>query len=108
MKGDEPDWAVNTSGYQFTMNMVGRLQFQGKMSEDEDDMVAAFNGKECVGVARPQYIKRYDAYYVMNIYGNEDNDNDEISFKVYDASTGTIHPLVGVMIPNKPYALSMQ
>jgi len=99
-EGETPDWAVNPASYEFTMNVVGQLRIDNKLSEDTEDMVAAFNGKECVGVARPQYIKRYDAYYVMmNIYGNEDNDNDEISFKIYDASTGITYPSVCVTKP---------
>lgn len=96
-EGDTPDWTVNPASYEFTMNIVGQLKIDGKMSEDTEDMVAAFNGTRCVGVARPQYIKRYDAYYVMmNVYGNDDNDNDEIAFKVYDASTGITYPSVNV------------
>ena len=95
VKGEEPDWAVNTSGYQFTMNIVGQLQFQGKLSTDEDDMVAAFNeAGDCVGVARPQYESAFDSYFtMMTVYGNEDS-NVPLVFKAFDASTGKIYPVV--------------
>ena len=94
VKGDEPGWTVNTSGYQFTMSIVGQLQFQGKLSTDEDDIVAAFNeAGECVGVARPQYESAFDTYFtMMTVYGN--NDGDLLTFKAYDASTGKVYPVV--------------
>lgn len=94
-EGETPEWTVNPAGYEFTMSIFGQLKIDNKLSEDTEDMVAAFNGTECVGVARPQYIKRYDAYFVMmTAYGNDDN--DDLSFKVYDASTGITYPSVSV------------
>ena len=96
VKGDEPGWSVNTGGYQFTMSIVGQLQFQGKLSTDEDDMVAAFNeAGECVGVARPQYESAFDTYFtMMTVYGNLENDGEMLTFKAYDASTGKVYPVV--------------
>jgi len=77
------------------MNIVGQLQFQDKLSTDEDDMVAAFNeAGECVGVARPQYESAFDTYFtMMTVYGNEDG-NEPLVFKAYDASTGKVYPVV--------------
>ena len=57
-------------------------------------MVAAFRGTECVGVAQPKYFSRYDAYMVMmTVYGK---DEAALTYKAYDASTGTIYPSVSV------------
>ena len=94
VKGEEPDWAVNTSGYQYTMSIVGQLQFQNVISTDEDDIVAAFNETgDCVGVARPQYESAFDTYFtMMTVYGN--SDDDLLTFKAYDASTGKVYPVV--------------
>ena len=94
VKGEEPNWTVNTTGYQFTMSIVGQLQFQGKLSTDEDDIVAAFNeAGDCVGVARPEYESAFDSYFtMMTVYGN--NDGELITFKAYDASTGKTYPVV--------------
>lgn len=94
VKGEEPDWAVNTSGYQFNMSIVGQLQFQNAISTDEDDIVAAFNDAgECVGVARPQYESAFDTYFtMMTVYGN--SNGSLLAFKAYDASTGKIYPVV--------------
>ena len=65
------------------------------MSQDGNDIIAAFRGDRCVGVASPTYFERYDAYYVlMNVYGNNDDFNKPLTYKAFDASTGCIHPVV--------------
>lgn len=94
--GETPNW-VATLG-QSTMTVVGVLNINGQMSEDTEDMVAAFRGTECVGVAQPKYFSRYDSYMVMlNIYGENKAD---LTYKAYDASTGTIYPSVEVSNAN--------
>ena len=91
-EGDAPNW-VATPG-ENTMNVMGVLTIDGVQSSDTKDMVAAFRGTECVGVARPKYFSRYDAYMVMlNIYGKEEA---ELTYKAYDASTGTVYPSVSI------------
>ena len=91
-EGDAPDW-VATAG-ESTMTIVGVLNIDGVQSNDPKDMVAAFRGQECVGVASPKYFSRYDSYMLlMNIYGKDDA---ELTYKAYDASTGTIYPSVQV------------
>ncbi len=91
-EGDAPLWAA-TPG-QSTMTIVGVLNIDGVQSSDPKDMVAAFRGQECVGVARPTYFSRYNAYMLMmNIYGDEEA---PLTYKAYDASTGTVWPSVEV------------
>ena len=46
-------------------------------------------------MAHPVYNKRYDDYFVMlDIAGNADDKNKNVTFRVYDASTGTVWPMV--------------
>ena len=98
--GKVPDWNVNPKDYQFSMNVIGRVEIQGTPMDDEDDIIAAFIGEECRGVAHPEYKQRYDGYYVtMDIYGDDNNQNKkdtgkEVTFRFYDASTGTLYPVV--------------
>jgi hypothetical protein len=104
VKGEEPDWAVNEKDFESSMNIIGNLEILGVPSEDADDIVAAFIGDECRGVAHPEYISIFDAYFVtMDIYGNTDENNDdsglEVTFKVYDASTGETYPIVQTSEP---------
>lgn len=92
-----PDWSVNSSDYEFTMNVNGQLEINGEMSQDVNDIVAAFRGDECVGVAKPTYFSRYDAYYVlMNVYGNAEDNGKSLTYKVFEAKTGRVLPVVEV------------
>ncbi len=92
--GNEPDWSVNAKKFENSMSIIGSLDILGVMSDDEDDIVAAFIGNECRGVAHPVYKERYDGYYVtMDIYGSSD-DKAPLTFRAYDASTGTLYPEV--------------
>lgn len=90
-----PDWNVDPSEYELTMNVNGQLIVDGKLSQDENDIVAAFRGPRCVGVASPVYYPRYDAYYVLlNVYGNMADSGQPLTYKVFDAATGRILPSV--------------
>ena len=92
--GPVPNWAVNPSDFEKSMNVIGRVEIEGLPMEDEDDIVAAFIGEECRGVAHPVYKERYDGSYItMDIYGN-DEVNQEVTFRAYDASTGALYPVV--------------
>lgn len=93
--GQKPNWSVNPIEYNYSMSMIGQLKVDNILSEDENDIIAAFYGEKCVGVASPVYNARYDAYYVLlDIYGN--TLNTELNFKVYDASTGNIYAKIDV------------
>lgn len=92
-----PDWSVNSADYEFTMNVNGQLEINGEMSQDVNDIVAAFRGDRCVGVAKPAYFSRYDAYYVlMNVYGNAEDNGKDLTYKVFEAKTGRVLPMVEV------------
>lgn len=93
--GNVPEWTVNPADYEFTMNIYGQLYVDGLLSKDKNDIVAAFRGTECVGVAQPDYKSRYDAYFVMmNVYGNDSDKDTPLKYKVYDASTGQVFPVI--------------
>ena len=95
--GDVPDWAVNPADFEMSMNVIGQLQILGVQSQNEDDIVAAFVGNKCHGIAHPVYMDRYDGYFVtMDIYGNDTDVNTPLEFKVFEAATGNIYPVVRV------------
>lgn len=90
--GDEPEWMVDKSDYENTMNMIAQLSILGTPSADTVDKLAVFVGDECRGVGRPVYSKRYDSYYVLlDIYGNAADEGTNLSFRAYDASTGMVY-----------------
>ena len=91
-EGDAPSWVATTGEH--TMTVVGQLKIDNVLSNDPKDMVAAFRGTECVGVAQPKYLSRYDSYMIMmSIYGD---DEAGLTYKAYDASTGIIYPSVSL------------
>lgn len=97
--GQVPEWYVNSKDYEVSMNVIGQVMVQGVPMNDADDLVAAFIGDEIRGLAHPVYSSRYDGYFVtMNIYGSSEegnNDTDKpVTFRAYDASTGTLYPEV--------------
>ncbi|MCR4920936.1 MAG: LamG domain-containing protein [Bacteroidaceae bacterium] len=93
--GNVPDWAINPYNYESTMNVIGQLVIDNVASEDEDDILAAFIGEECRGIAQPQYNERYGGYYItMDIYGSSDENVQDVTLRAYDASTGTTYPVV--------------
>ena len=106
--GDKPDWSVNPYDYEGSMNIVGQLYVEGQVSEDADDIVAAFIGEECRGVATMQYNARYDGYFVtMDIYGSTTEQGQPVTFRAYDASTGTLYPVVNANVPTEYAPLAL-
>jgi hypothetical protein len=93
-EGQVPLWSVNPRDFENSMNVIGQVKLDGQLMNDEKDMLAAFIGDECRGIAHPVYKERYDEYFVtMDIYGGNDSDKP-VTFRVYDASTGTLYPEV--------------
>ncbi len=93
--GNVPEWDVNPHDYEESMNVIAVLRKDGKPMADTDDILAAFVGEECRGLAHPKYNERYGNYYLtMDIYGQSSEWGREVTFRAYDASTGTVYPVV--------------
>ncbi|GEM_PF-2748154 len=90
---DVPEWTVNSSAYKNSMNIYGEVEIDNVVQENPYSIIAAFDNKDnCVGVAKPTYYPRYDAYYlVMTIFGNEAQ-TTPLRFRYYNATTGIVHP----------------
>lgn len=109
VNGNKPDWTVNPNAFEGSMNIIGQLYVDGVESNDPDDIVAAFIGEECRGVANLEYSARYDGYFVtMDIFGNTTDNAADINFRAYDASTGTVYPVVNPDVAIKYAALALQ
>lgn len=89
--GNPPDWAVDPSAFESNMNIIGKARINGVFSKDPHTKVAAFVGDEVRGVTNLEYDKNYDEYFVyLNIFSNSSS-GEEITFRIWDASTGKIH-----------------
>lgn len=99
LKAQAPEWSVDPSDFEGSATLFGvvKINVDGKIeySEDEDDLLAAFIDGQCVGVTNVMYESFSDSYRAyLTIYGNSDFDGKEIELKVWDASTGIVHPVV--------------
>ena len=93
--GNIPDWSVNPYDFESSMNVIGVLVKDNTYMADPDNIMAAFIGDECRGVAKPVYNERYGNYFVtMDIYGSSADMGREVTFRAYDALNGTIYPEV--------------
>ncbi|MDR0844714.1 MAG: T9SS type A sorting domain-containing protein [Tannerella sp.] len=93
--GQKPDWSVNPKEFTNSMTVTGQVQILGAYQEDEDDIIGVFIGDLCVGLASPRYINEINAYYTfISVYGNAAQKNQPLVFKLWDASTGRIYPVV--------------
>jgi len=94
----EPDWTINPSDFQHSMNMTGILlkhlsEVVVDTSTDTYDMVGVFVGDQLRGVANVEYLpeleeslSNFHPYEVfLTIYSNESYGED-LSFKVWNAS----------------------
>lgn len=73
------------------MNIIGKIKINDIFSSNSYVKIAAFSGEEVRGVANLEYDENYDEYFVyLNIFSNTSS-GDEITFKVWDASTGKVY-----------------
>lgn len=96
--GPRPDWFVNPHDFESTMNITGKISIEDVSQEDTEDILAAFIGDKCVGLAQPRFNKVNDAFLLyMDVYGNTEDTARSLTFSLWDAGTGRIYPDVDVL-----------
>ena len=87
-----PNWNVDPHNFEHSMAVTGVVIVDGVESNDGSDVVGAFVGNECRGVASIAYFPLAERYeFGMLVYGQE---GEDIMFKVFDASTQFESPIV--------------
>jgi|GEM_PF-427210 len=82
-----PNWNVNPNLFENTMNMVLKLNIQGQVSTDIEDIVAAYIGDELRGRANVRYVPELNTYLAyLTVYGNPDDQLDDVRLEIWDAS----------------------
>jgi hypothetical protein len=105
--GERPDWSVNPADYEQSMTIAGQLRIEGLPQEDSHDLLAAFINDSCAGLVSPKYEAAYQSYFVyLQVWGNTSDEGKDITFKIWDASTGVIYPSVNVSLSGTPLSLS--
>ncbi|MGC6480490.1 MAG: hypothetical protein ACON42_08940 [Flavobacteriaceae bacterium] len=84
--GQAPTWSVDESLFEYSMTFIARINIGGQTLTSASDIVGAFVGTECRGVANPTYISASDNYYVyLTLFSN--TPGETMTFKVYKADT---------------------
>lgn len=99
-----PDWTVDETKYSSSMNVIGQVRVREVFTHDAYDMIAAFAGDECRGVAQMGYQENYDDYFAfLVVYGNMEQ--QELEYKFWDASEGKIYTDVTPEFSFEPNAI---
>ncbi len=94
VKGNAPDWTVNPADFQYTMSVIGEIKLDGVLNGNPETMITGFMHDSVVAVGNLEYVPGYDRYEVfLNLYSNQQI-GDSVLFKIYDANTGSLYPIV--------------
>jgi hypothetical protein len=105
--GQRPDWNVNPSDFEQSMTVTGQILIEGLPQEDEEDLLAAFVNDTCIGLASPKYEAAYNAYFVyMTVWGDARHNGQKLTFKVWDAGTGHVYPVVQLSQNSQPLTMN--
>jgi len=94
--GIPPAWNFDPNAYPHSMTIVADLEIRGELSEDPLDRVVAYINGEVRGLATPEYLPELDRYLVfMEVYSHAAS-GEPITFKAWDAGTGTTYAGVNI------------
>lgn len=89
IKATPPDWSVNQANYSYNMTVTGVVNIDFEEITTSNNIIGAFVGEECRGVATTFYHSTVDRYvYYLMIYAN--TTNEVLTFKFYDAQNDEI------------------
>ena len=78
-----PVW-VPAQNQQYNMQIVGEIVWNGQVSANSNDMIGAFVGSECRGVAMPTGAGPYPNIFFLTVTSNQSS-GELVTFKVYHA-----------------------
>lgn len=84
-----PNWTINPDDYEFNMNMVIRVKYNGVPSDVMGNVVGAFVGNELRGVATPIIISG-NAFFFLTIYANIYT-GETVHFRAYYAPDDAVY-----------------
>ena len=66
-----------------------------------------FAGDHCVGIAHPQYLNAYDAWYVMMTVYGDSTGSENLQFRLWNAESGITYSSVKVLPAGFPFSPNM-
>jgi len=89
LSAQAPSWQVNENEFEYTMTMVAYLNVNATTLSNSNDMLAAFVGGECRGVANLIYAESTDNYFAyLTVFSN--SSSETVNFKIYNSITDTV------------------
>ncbi|WP_281233899.1 LamG-like jellyroll fold domain-containing protein [Flavobacterium gelatinilyticum] len=86
----EPNWNVDPTHFDYSMNIIGKIKVDGVLSVDPYDKIAAFYNDEVRGSVKLVYNEAYKEYFAfLTVYSNT-NSGENLKFKIWDSSQGKI------------------
>ncbi|MFN5236832.1 MAG: LamG-like jellyroll fold domain-containing protein, partial [Bacteroidota bacterium] len=86
-----PDWELDPTAYSGSMNFTLKLDIEGTLSTDEEDILAAFIDGELRGLAKLQLLPtlppvgtQYRVF--LTVFGDPEDDGKPITLDIWDAS----------------------
>lgn len=84
-----PAFTFNKNLYAKSMNFIGQIAINGRISVNNEDKLVAYINNEVRGVANLRYVPSLDQYIAfLDVYTNT---TDSVFFKVWNASKGELH-----------------
>ena len=93
---DDHDFTVDPAMFSESMTVVGKLNFNGVLSEDPYDRVIAMVGSEIRGIAPLVLDTDFDEYFVfLSVYSNPEEVGEiavveKVTFYIWDATEGKL------------------
>ena len=96
VESNQPQFNISVESFQYNMNFIGKILVDGVSSRDGRDILIAYVGDEVRGYTSPMYFDEYDSYIVfLTVFSNQLN-QEEITFRLWDASEGKIQSKVDI------------
>ncbi|MCB0525262.1 MAG: HYR domain-containing protein, partial [Saprospiraceae bacterium] len=89
MAAAPPTWSVNPLDFEFNMNILIQVQYNGVDNNNPNNIVGVFVGNELRGVATPTMAGGI-AYYFVKVYSNTYS-GENLNFKVYYAPDDQVY-----------------
>jgi Zn-dependent metalloprotease/photosystem II stability/assembly factor-like uncharacterized protein len=78
-----PVWTP-VQGQQYTMSIIGEIVWNNQVSTNSNDIIGAFVGTECRGVANPTGLIPFPNLFYLTVTSNQQS-GEQVTFKVYHA-----------------------
>ena len=82
-------WSVKSNGFEFSMNITGKVKIDKQFVEEQNCWLGAFVGEECRGIVKPIDIGDNNFLFFLTIYSNVSS-GEVVEFKFYNTLAATI------------------